>query len=93
MANQGQYKLNVTFQVDSFEDFRNEKLDQISPQFIEAKRLLQDISEPRHRCLEELAQQTELINWLHEALEGTINPLVCLGPASGTSWTLVPCLL
>lgn len=75
MANQGQYKLNVTFQVDSFEDFRNEKLDQISPQFIEAKRLLQDISEPRHRCLEELAQQTELINWLHQALEGIINPL------------------
>ncbi|XP_052050777.1 E3 ubiquitin-protein ligase RNF213 isoform X2 [Apodemus sylvaticus] len=54
---------------DFFEDFRNEKLDQISPQFIKAKRLLQDISEPRQRCLEELARQTELVRWLHEALE------------------------
>ncbi|XP_029401804.1 E3 ubiquitin-protein ligase RNF213 isoform X4 [Mus pahari] len=54
---------------DSFEDFGTEKLDQISPQFIKAKRLLQDISEPRQRCLEELARQTELVGWLHEALE------------------------
>lgn len=54
---------------DDFEDFRNEKLNQISPQFIKAKELLQDISELRHRCLEELALQTELVHWLHEALK------------------------
>ncbi|XP_052615833.1 E3 ubiquitin-protein ligase RNF213 isoform X2 [Peromyscus californicus insignis] len=54
---------------DSFESFRHEKLKQISPEFIQAKKLLQDISEPRHRCLEELSRQVELVDWLHEALE------------------------
>lgn len=90
MASQGQYKLNFTFQADSFEDFRNEKLDQISPQFIKAKRLLQDISEPRQRCLEELARQTELVSWLHEALEGMADPRACLVPLVVP---VVPCLL
>nr|XP_034361931.1 E3 ubiquitin-protein ligase RNF213 [Arvicanthis niloticus] len=54
---------------NSFEDFRNEKLDQISPQFIKAKRLLQDISEARHHCLQELTLHMDLVTWLHEALE------------------------
>lgn len=54
---------------DSFESFLHEKLKQISPEFIQAKKLLQDISEPRHRCLEELSRQGELVGWLHEALE------------------------
>ncbi|KAL6038048.1 hypothetical protein STEG23_019389 [Scotinomys teguina] len=54
---------------DSFESFRHEKLKQISPQFIQAKKLLRDISEPRHHCLEELSRQVELVSWLHEALE------------------------
>ncbi|XP_028640286.1 E3 ubiquitin-protein ligase RNF213, partial [Grammomys surdaster] len=54
---------------DSFEDFRNGKLDQISPQFIKAKRLLEDISEARHHCLKELTLHMELVTWLHEAME------------------------
>ncbi|XP_035293735.1 E3 ubiquitin-protein ligase RNF213 isoform X3 [Cricetulus griseus] len=54
---------------DSFEDFSHENLKQISQEFIQAKKLLQDITEPRHRCLEELSRQKELVDWLHEALE------------------------
>ncbi|KAM5272726.1 E3 ubiquitin-protein ligase RNF213 [Ctenodactylus gundi] len=63
--------LNFT---DKFPSFCHETLDQISPQLIQAKKLLQDITELRHRCLEELSLQTELVRWLHEALEG-INEL------------------
>ncbi|XP_013361468.1 PREDICTED: E3 ubiquitin-protein ligase RNF213 isoform X2 [Chinchilla lanigera] len=59
---------------DDFENFCHETLDQISPQLIQAKKKLQNISEPRRRCLEELSLQTELVSWLHEALEG-INEL------------------
>lgn len=54
---------------DSFEDFCHENLKQISQEFIQAKKLLQDITEPRHRCLEELSRQKELVDWLHEALK------------------------
>ncbi|XP_029417237.1 E3 ubiquitin-protein ligase RNF213 isoform X2 [Nannospalax galili] len=63
--------LNFT---DAFEEFRHEKLDQISLQLIQAKKLLQGISEPRHRCLKELSLQTKLVDWLREALGG-INEL------------------
>ncbi|KAM4802762.1 E3 ubiquitin-protein ligase RNF213-like [Urocitellus parryii] len=55
---------------DDFEATRHERLDQISPQLIQAKKLLQDISEPHCQCLEELALQKELVSWLHEALGG-----------------------
>ncbi|CAH6776517.1 Rnf213 [Phodopus roborovskii] len=54
---------------DSFENFCHQNLKQISQEFIQAKKLLQDITEPRHRCLEELSRQKELVNWLHEALK------------------------
>ncbi|XP_021096800.1 E3 ubiquitin-protein ligase RNF213 isoform X2 [Heterocephalus glaber] len=59
---------------DDFQSFCCETLDQISPQLVRAKKKLQDISEPRRRCLEELSLQRELVSWLHEALEG-INEL------------------
>ncbi|XP_047401153.1 E3 ubiquitin-protein ligase RNF213 isoform X1 [Sciurus carolinensis] len=55
---------------EDFEATRHEKLDQISPQLIQAKKLLQGISEPRRQCLEELALQQELVSWLHGALGG-----------------------
>ncbi|KAM5149392.1 E3 ubiquitin-protein ligase RNF213 [Callospermophilus lateralis] len=56
--------------IDDFEATRHERLDQISPQLIRAKKWLQDISEPRHQCLHELALQKEFVSWLHEALGG-----------------------
>uniref|UniRef100_A0A8D2D6D2 E3 ubiquitin-protein ligase RNF213 n=1 Tax=Sciurus vulgaris TaxID=55149 RepID=A0A8D2D6D2_SCIVU len=55
---------------EDFEATRHEKLDQISPQLIQAKKLMQGISEPHRQCLEELALQKELVSWLHEALGG-----------------------
>nr|XP_044602039.1 E3 ubiquitin-protein ligase RNF213 isoform X2 [Equus asinus] len=63
--------LNFT---DGFEDFRHEKLDQISQQLIRAKKLLEDLSESRCQCLRELCLSKELISWVQEALGG-INEL------------------
>ncbi|XP_069916285.1 E3 ubiquitin-protein ligase RNF213 isoform X2 [Oryctolagus cuniculus] len=57
--------LNFT---DDFDKFRHEKLDQISPQLIQAKKVLQDISEPRCQCLRELSLCREFIGWLRDAL-------------------------
>ncbi|XP_062071742.1 E3 ubiquitin-protein ligase RNF213 isoform X3 [Lepus europaeus] len=57
--------LNFT---DDFDKFRHEKLDRISPQLIQAKKLLQDISEPRCQCLRELSLCREFIGWLRDAL-------------------------
>lgn len=62
---------SFVLQADDFEATRHERLDQISPQLIQAKKRLQDLSEPRRQCLQELALQTELVSWLHEALGGT----------------------
>ncbi|XP_076693046.2 E3 ubiquitin-protein ligase RNF213-like [Callospermophilus lateralis] len=56
--------------IDDFEATHHERLNQISPQLIQAKKLLQDISEPRRQCLEELALQKELVSWLHDELRG-----------------------
>ncbi|XP_077886537.1 E3 ubiquitin-protein ligase RNF213-like isoform X3 [Ictidomys tridecemlineatus] len=56
--------------IDDLAATHHERLDQISPQLIQAKKLLQDISEPRCKCLEELALQKELVSWLQEALGG-----------------------
>ncbi|XP_006869704.1 PREDICTED: E3 ubiquitin-protein ligase RNF213 [Chrysochloris asiatica] len=57
-----------------FEHFHHEKLTRISQQLIKAKKLVQDISAARCRCLEELALRKEFISWLQEAL-GDINEL------------------
>ncbi|XP_039082113.1 E3 ubiquitin-protein ligase RNF213 isoform X2 [Hyaena hyaena] len=63
--------LNFT---DNFDQFRHEKLDRISKQLIQAKKLLQDVTEPRRQCLSELSQRKEFISWVQEALGG-INEL------------------
>ncbi|XP_026908049.2 E3 ubiquitin-protein ligase RNF213 isoform X1 [Acinonyx jubatus] len=59
--------LNFT---DNFSQFRHEKLDRISKQLIQAKKLLQDITEPRCQCLNELSLRKEFISWVREALGG-----------------------
>ncbi|XP_043383569.1 E3 ubiquitin-protein ligase RNF213 isoform X3 [Chelonia mydas] len=61
-----QMLLNFT---DSFESFKKEKLDSISSALMRAKERLQGITEPRRRCLEELALRKDFINWVKEALE------------------------
>ncbi|XP_062976188.1 E3 ubiquitin-protein ligase RNF213-like [Elgaria multicarinata webbii] len=58
--------LNFT---DGFQFLQQEKLSSMSPQLMRAKKLLQDITEPRRRCLEELALRRDFVNWVKEALE------------------------
>ncbi|XP_047614339.1 E3 ubiquitin-protein ligase RNF213 isoform X4 [Phacochoerus africanus] len=53
-----------------FDEFRHEKLNRISQQLIRAKKLLQDISEPRCQCLKELSLRKEFVGWVQEALGG-----------------------
>ncbi|XP_077022284.1 E3 ubiquitin-protein ligase RNF213 isoform X2 [Tamandua tetradactyla] len=59
---------------EALERFHHEKLKQISPVLIRARRLLQDINETRHQCLEELSLRREFLSWVREAL-GDINEL------------------
>ncbi|XP_037593188.1 E3 ubiquitin-protein ligase RNF213 [Cebus imitator] len=59
---------------DNFNDFRHETLDQINQELIQAKKLLQDISEARCEALEALSLRKEFICWVREALGG-INEL------------------
>ncbi|XP_017734795.1 PREDICTED: E3 ubiquitin-protein ligase RNF213 isoform X2 [Rhinopithecus bieti] len=63
--------LNFT---DDFDNFRHETLDQINQELIQAKKLLQDISEARCEGLKALSLRKEFIRWVREALGG-INEL------------------
>jgi hypothetical protein len=58
-------------QIDDFETIRHKQLVQMNRELIQAKKLLQDISKPRRRCLEELSLHKEFVDWLREALGGT----------------------
>ena len=58
-------------QTDNFDKYRHEKLERISRELINAKKLLEDISETRSQCLKELALRKEFISWVREALGGT----------------------
>ncbi|XP_023581631.1 E3 ubiquitin-protein ligase RNF213-like [Trichechus manatus latirostris] len=53
---------------EDFDHFRHEKLTCISQRLIRAKKLLQDISDTRCRCLEELSLRKEFISWVRETL-------------------------
>uniref|UniRef100_A0A8C3ET01 RING-type E3 ubiquitin transferase n=1 Tax=Corvus moneduloides TaxID=1196302 RepID=A0A8C3ET01_CORMO len=54
----------------SISDFGStQKLDSISPELVQAKKLLQGITVPRRGCLRELAQQKEFVCWVREALK------------------------
>lgn len=66
-------------QTKDFENFRHEKLDQISQQLISAKRMLQDINEARYQCLRELSLRKDFICWVREALGGTVHRRGCGG--------------
>ncbi|XP_042303497.1 LOW QUALITY PROTEIN: E3 ubiquitin-protein ligase RNF213, partial [Sceloporus undulatus] len=54
---------------DEIQAFAKEKLSSMSPALVHAKKLLQGITEPRRRCLEELALRRDFVNWVKEALE------------------------
>nr|XP_056704626.1 E3 ubiquitin-protein ligase RNF213 [Euleptes europaea] len=54
---------------DEFQSFQQQKLTCMSLQLMRAKKLLQSITEPRRRCLEELTLRRDFVNWVREALE------------------------
>ncbi|XP_015680739.1 E3 ubiquitin-protein ligase RNF213 [Protobothrops mucrosquamatus] len=61
-----QQLLNLTIE---FQSFQEEKLSSMSSSLMDAKKLLQDITENRLLCLQELALRKEFVNWVKEALE------------------------
>ncbi|XP_068769747.1 E3 ubiquitin-protein ligase RNF213 isoform X2 [Struthio camelus] len=54
---------------EKLECYKTQKLDSISTELMNAKRLLQGITVNRRRCLRELAQQKEFVCWVREALK------------------------
>ncbi|XP_040438107.1 E3 ubiquitin-protein ligase RNF213 isoform X1 [Falco naumanni] len=54
---------------EKLESYKTQKLDSISPELMQAKRLLQGITLNRRGCLRELAQQKEFVCWVREALQ------------------------
>ncbi|KFW75109.1 E3 ubiquitin-protein ligase RNF213, partial [Phalacrocorax carbo] len=60
--------LDITAKLESY---KTQKLDSISPELMDAKRLLQGITVNRRGCLRELAQQKEFVCWVREALRDT----------------------
>lgn len=90
-------------QTKNFENFRHEKLDQISLQLIHAKKRLQDVNEARLECLQELSLRRDFICWVREALGGMVHRPGCGGlgcvqmvlrrssEASGMSLPLTTC--
>ncbi|XP_043925567.1 E3 ubiquitin-protein ligase RNF213 [Protopterus annectens] len=51
------------------ESFKEERLDYISEDLVETRKLLQEITDVRRLCLHELGQRKNFINWVKEALE------------------------
>ncbi|PKU34399.1 hypothetical protein llap_15296 [Limosa lapponica baueri] len=71
---------------EKLESSRTQKLDSISPELVDAKKLLQGITRSRRGCLGELAQQKEFVCWVREALRAAINSrgiYVLRAPADG----------
>lgn len=60
----------LALQTEELESSKTQRLDSISPELVQAKKLLQGITVPRRGCLKELAQQKEFVCWVREALKG-----------------------
>ncbi|KAM3660653.1 E3 ubiquitin-protein ligase RNF213 [Ammospiza maritima maritima] len=60
---------NLLHITEKLESYKTQKLDSISPELVQAKKLLQGITVPRRGCLRELAQQKEFVCWVREALK------------------------
>ncbi|XP_060127041.1 E3 ubiquitin-protein ligase RNF213-like [Zootoca vivipara] len=54
---------------DELQSFEREKLSSISASLIHAMKVLQDITEPRRRCLEELAWRREFVSWVKKVIK------------------------
>eukprot|EP00061_Rhincodon_typus_P012003 g37427.t1 len=53
------------------ESYKDQRLDCINEQLIQAKNRLVEITPSRRHCLEELTLRQQFVHWIKEALEGT----------------------
>jgi len=51
-------------------DFKQERLDSIDNELMQAKTVLVDITDSRRLCLQELGLRKNFVMWVKEALEG-----------------------
>ncbi|MGH0136482.1 UNVERIFIED_CONTAM: hypothetical protein FKN15_010117 [Acipenser sinensis] len=65
----GDFTILETLLDVTHKDFKEEKLDRIDKDIIQAKANLDGITETRRRCLVELGQRKNFVNWVKEALE------------------------
>ncbi|XP_041751484.2 E3 ubiquitin-protein ligase rnf213-alpha-like [Coregonus clupeaformis] len=66
---QGDFKVLQTLLDMNTEDFKEESLNRIDDNLLEIKKVLEDITEPRRRCLRELSLRINFVKWVKEALE------------------------
>uniref|UniRef100_A0A8D2MIK3 RING-type E3 ubiquitin transferase n=1 Tax=Zonotrichia albicollis TaxID=44394 RepID=A0A8D2MIK3_ZONAL len=60
---------NLLHITEKLEPYQTQKLDSISPELVQAKQILEGITQPRCSCLRELARQKEFVCWVREALK------------------------
>ncbi|XP_041331790.1 E3 ubiquitin-protein ligase RNF213-like, partial [Pyrgilauda ruficollis] len=60
---------NLLHITEKLESYKTQKLDSISHELMDTKKLLQEITVPRCSCLRELAQQKKFVCWVREALK------------------------
>ncbi|XP_039566699.1 E3 ubiquitin-protein ligase RNF213-like [Passer montanus] len=60
---------NLLHITEKLEPYKTQKLDSISHELMDTKKLLQEITVPRRSCLKEFAQQKEFVCWVREALK------------------------
>uniref|UniRef100_A0A8C8MEV5 RING-type E3 ubiquitin transferase n=1 Tax=Oncorhynchus tshawytscha TaxID=74940 RepID=A0A8C8MEV5_ONCTS len=65
---QGDFKVLQSL-LDSNADFKEKSLNHINDNLMETKKVLEDITEPRRLCLQELGLWGNFVKWVKEALE------------------------
>ncbi|XP_073689267.1 E3 ubiquitin-protein ligase rnf213-alpha [Garra rufa] len=66
---QGDFQVLEKLLVTTHLDFKQERLDSIDNELMQAKTVLVDITEPRRLCLRELGLRKNFVVWIKEALE------------------------
>ncbi|XP_067087748.1 E3 ubiquitin-protein ligase rnf213-alpha-like [Osmerus mordax] len=66
---QGDFQVLQTLLEVTHANFKNEHLDRIDNDLMQAKMVLVDITEPRRLCLQELGLRRNFVNWVKDALE------------------------
>ncbi|KAJ8011122.1 hypothetical protein DPEC_G00054910 [Dallia pectoralis] len=66
---QGDFKVLQTLLDMNTEDFKEESLNCIDENLLEIKKVLEDISETRRKCLQELGMRQNFVKWVKEDLQ------------------------